>query len=145
MLVRLLYSSHATEGIDDGLIQSILDRSRVNNLAHGITGLLCLYPEGGVFLQVLEGSREEVNTLYLKLAADPRHTDITILHYAEIEERRFAAWRMGSVDLEKVNPSLLLRFSEKPRLDPASMPGATALALLEELASTAAIVNRDVG
>ena len=52
---------------------------------------------------------------------------------------------MGSVDLKRINLSTILRFSEKAVLDPFSMTGAGALALLEELVSTAAIVSRDLG
>ena len=48
---------------------------------------------------------------------------------------------MGSVDLNKVNLSSILRYSEKAELDPFSMSGRSALALLEELASSAAIVS----
>ncbi|MFO0690121.1 MAG: BLUF domain-containing protein [Myxococcota bacterium] len=145
MLVRLLYASRAVGGIDDALLHSIVERSRASNLEHGITGILCIYQEGGVFLQVLEGARREVNALYANLVRDRRHADVTLLHYAEIQERHFSAWRMGNVDLKKVNRSTILRFSEKPVLDPFSMSGAGALALLEELAGTAAIVSRDVG
>lgn len=145
MLVRLLYASRATEPIDEALLQSIVERSRASNLEHGITGILCVYADGGVFLQVIEGARREVNALYGNLLRDRRHRDVTLLHFAEIEERHFSAWRMGSVDLKKVNLSTILRYSEKPVLDPFSMSGAGALALLEELAKTAAIVSRDLG
>lgn len=145
MLVRLLYASRVTDQIDDALMNAIFERSRTHNLEHGITGILCTYPEGGVFLQALEGARGPVNTLYGDILRDQRHRDVTLLHYTEIEERRFASWRMGSVDLKKVNLSTILRFSEKAVLDPFSMTGAGALALLEELASTAAIVSRDLG
>lgn len=145
MLVRLLYASRATEPIDDALLHSIVERSRAHNLESGITGILSVYPEGGIFLQVVEGARGPVNALYGKLVRDRRHRDVTLLHYAEIEERHFAAWRMGCIDLKKVNLSTILRFSERPVLDPFTMSGTGALALLEELAHTAAIVTRDVG
>lgn len=145
MLVRLLYASRAVDAIDDALLHAIVERSRANNLEHGITGILCVYPDGGIFLQVLEGARHEVNALYGNLVRDRRHVDVTILDYAEIEERHFSAWRMGCVDLKKVNLSTILRYSEKAVLDPFSMTGAGALALLEELSKTAAIVSRDLG
>jgi hypothetical protein len=144
MLVRLLYASRASGTIDDALLQSILHASEVRNREHGITGVLCTYPDGGVFLQALEGARHEVNALYASIVRDVRHRDVTLLHYAEIEERRFAGWRMGSVDLKRINLSTILRFSEKAVLDPFSMSGSGALALLEELVTTAAIVSRDV-
>ena len=96
-----------------------------------------------MFLQVLEGGRAAVNTLYGTIVRDPRHRDVTLLDYAEITERRFANWRMGSVNLNRVNVGTILRFSESPVLDPFSMSGQATLALLEEPTSTAAIVSRD--
>ena len=52
MLVRLLYTSRATAGIDDAMMRSILERSELHNAEHGITGILCTAPERGIFLQV---------------------------------------------------------------------------------------------
>ena len=143
MLVRLLYASRTTTEIDEALVASILERSRQYNQEHGITGILCTYSQGNVFLQVLEGGRAAVNALYGTIVRDPRHRDVTLLDYAEITERRFAGWRMGSVSLNRVNVGTILRFSESPVLDPFSMSGPASLALLEELTSTAAIVGRD--
>ena len=87
MLVRLLYASRAIDRIDEALLRSILEQSRANNQEHGITGILCTYLEGGVFLQALEGGREAVNRLYGNIVRDTRHHDVTILDFAEIEER----------------------------------------------------------
>lgn len=143
MLVRLLYASRATNGMNDSLVDEILEPSRARNVEHGITGVLCTYPDGGVFLQVLEGARKEVNALYGNIVRDPRHRDVTLLGYTEIEQRRFSGWRMGRVDLHKVNVGTILQYSAKPVLDPFSMTGHSALALLEELASTAAFVSRE--
>ena len=143
MLVRLLYASRAVDGIDDAFLRSILDQSRENNLEHGITGILCTYPEGGVFIQALEGGREAVNRLYGNIVRDRRHADVTILDFAEIEERRFAGWRMGNVDLNKINLSSILRYSERGELDPFSMSCIIELSLLEELVSSGAIGSYD--
>jgi hypothetical protein len=143
MLVRLLYASRAVDGIDEAFLKSILEQSREKNVEHGITGVLCTYPESGVFIQALEGGREAVNRLYGNIVRDPRHSEVTLLDFAEIEERRFAGWRMGIVDLTKVNLSSILRYSEKGEFDPFSMSGRSALALIEELASSAAIVSYD--
>ena len=143
MLVRLLYASRTTTEIDEALVASILERSRQYNQEHGITGILCTASPGNVFLQLLEGGRAAVNTLYGNIVRDPRHTDITLLDYAEISERRFANWRMGRVNLNRVNQGTILRFSENTILDPFSMSGPAALALLEELRTSAALVTRD--
>ncbi len=129
--------------IDDALLASILRRSRQNNEVLGITGILCVQRDPGLFLQVLEGGRAEVNRLYAHIVGDARHYDATLLDYAEIDARSFTSWRMGSVDLDKVNRSIVLRHSSGSAMDPYSMSAAGALAMLEELASGAAIVNKD--
>src|SRR5512134_2418721 len=118
MLVRLLYASRAVAAIGGDLIDEILNESRSHNPEHGITGVLCVCQGGDVFMQVLEGGREEVNRLYGNLLRDPRHRDVTLLDYEEISVRRFAGWRMGRVDLSKVNMTTVLKYSEKPQLDP---------------------------
>lgn len=141
MLVRLLYASRATGPVDDALVASILQRSQAYNSEHGITGILCTSAQAGVFLQVLEGGRGAVNALYAGIVKDPRHHDVTLLAYEEITERRFPGWRMGNVNLGRVNLGSILRFSERPVLDPFSMSGESALALLGELTSTAATVS----
>ena len=84
MLVRLLYASRASETIDAALVGSILRGSEARNREHGITGILCSYPEGGVFLQALEGARREVNALYGNIVRDTRHRDVTLLRYAGV-------------------------------------------------------------
>lgn len=142
MLVRLLYASRAVEPISDKLIESILQSSRKNNPQHGISGVLCSHSVGNVFLQVLEGGRPAVNQLYGNIVRDRRHQDVTLLHFDEIRQRRFSGWRMGSVDLNRVNLSTILRYSEKPTFDPFTMTGEAAMALLEELIDTAAITSR---
>jgi len=143
MLVRLLYASRANAPVDEALVASILEQAAAFNAAHGLTGVLCTSSEGNVFLQVLEGGRAVVNELYGRILRDPRHKDVTLLDYAEIGERRFATWRMGIVNLNRINLGTVLRFSETPALDPFRMSGKAALALLEELMATAAIVSRD--
>jgi hypothetical protein len=140
MLVRLLYASRARDPITNETIASILSQSRKNNPETGVTGVLCVC-HGGVFIQMLEGGRDEVNRLYSKVLHDDRHVDVTLLDYAEITERRFSGWRMGRVDLDKVNTAVVLKYSEKPQLDPFGMSGAVAIKLLEELASSASIVG----
>jgi hypothetical protein len=140
MLVRLLYASRAATSLTPEAVECILSSSRAGNMAKGITGLLC--HSGDIFMQVLEGGREAVNALYLDIARDPRHSDVILLHYEEITERRFAGWTMGQVNLARVNPSILLKYSERPVLDPYAVPGKVSLALLEELIATASIVSR---
>lgn len=140
MLVRLLYASRAAQAVTPEVIDAILAQCRSHNPALGITGILC--HGGEVFMQVLEGGRDAVNALYGDIVRDPRHRDVAVLHFEEVTERRFAGWTMGQVNLAKVNPSIVLKYSEKPVLDPYAVSGRVSMALLEELIATASIVGR---
>ncbi|MDH4389881.1 MAG: BLUF domain-containing protein [Aquabacterium sp.] len=138
MLVRLLYASRAAAHMDQDALQGILRQSKGNNPALGITGLLCC--SGGIFIQALEGGRAAVNKLYLKIAADPRHSDVVLLTYEEVGERRFAGWSMGQVNMARLNPALLLKYSATAVLDPYSVSGSVSLAMFDELVATASIM-----
>lgn len=140
MLVRLLYASRAKVPLTPETIDAILAASRKDNPQQGITGLLG--HSGDIFMQVLEGGREQVNQLYTRICQDTRHHDVVLLRYEEITERRFAGWTMGQVNLARVNPSTLLKYSERPVLDPYAVSGEVSMALLEELIATACIVSR---
>ena len=57
------------------------------------------------------------------------------LHYTD-------AALAGQVNLAKINTNILLKYSEKPELDPYAVSGRVSLALLEELMATASIIGR---
>jgi hypothetical protein len=140
MLVRLLYASHAVGKVDCAQIQEIMQQSHAHNTQHGITGILCHSDK--LYMQVLEGGRDAINALYAKILRDARHTDVVLLNYEEIGERRYAGWTMGQANLSKVNASTLLRFSALPEINPHAMSGKNSLALIDELMATATIVGR---
>ena len=140
MLVRLLYASRAAAPLKASVQDSILEQSRRHNPARGITGILCFSDD--LFLQVLEGGRDEVCELYNTIARDERHREVRILSFEEIRERRFGHWTMGQVNLAKVNPSLLLKYGEREELNPFAASGHATMALLEELISAALVVGR---
>jgi Sensors of blue-light using FAD len=139
MLVRLMYASRAVDAVDQDALVAILRKSKTNNPSCGVTGVLCY--SGGIFLQVLEGGRSAVNRLYSRIVTDPRHSQVELLSYEEIGERRFAGWAMGQVDMSRLNPALLLKYSEAATLDPYAVSGAVSMALFQELMATASIVG----
>jgi GTP cyclohydrolase I len=139
MLVRLLYVSRAVD-TSPAAIEAILAEGREHNPACGITGVLCY--GGGIFLQAIEGGRSAVSRLYASIQKDVRHKDVELLHFEEIDERRFSGWSMGQVNLAKLNHSIVLKYSERPELDPYAVSGRVSFALLEELMATASIIGR---
>jgi len=141
MLVRLMYASRTADAVDPDALQHILRQCKDNNPAQGITGLLCHCSASAIFMQVLEGGRAAVNQLYLRIAADARHSDVVLLSYEEIGERRFAGWSMGQVNLSRLNPGLLLKYSATATLDPYAMSGRVCLAMFDELVATASVMG----
>jgi len=138
MLVRLMYASRATAPLKPETLNAILKKSTTNNPAAGVTGVLCF--SGDIFLQVLEGGRSQVSALYNRIARDERHRDVVLLSYDEIEERSFAGWAMGQVNMSRLNPALLLKYSETAVLDPYAVSGKVSKALFDELVATASVM-----
>jgi hypothetical protein len=139
MLVRLLYASRAAESVNADALAAIVKRSKDHNPKVGVTGVLCFCTNAHVFLQVLEGGRDTVSALYNRITQDPRHHDVALLSYEEIGERSFSSWSMGQVNMSKLNPALVLKYSESAILDPYAVSGKASLALFNELVATASI------
>ena len=140
MLVRCLYASRPSSPLSTQQLDLILEQSRRNNPRAGVTGILCYTKD--VFIQVLEGGRDEVCELFNGIVRDNRHLNIRVLVYEEILERRFSNWTMGQVDISKINASLLLKYFKKADLVPFDASGHATMALIHELVATAAIVSR---
>ena len=92
-MIQLVYVSSAVSRFDDGSLMKLLDVSRRNNEAVGITGLL-LYRDGN-FMQVIEGEREVVLALHRRIEADLRHHGLITMISQEIAQRDFSQWSMG--------------------------------------------------
>jgi hypothetical protein len=134
MLVRLLYASRVVD-TSAGTLDAIVERATEHNKRNGITGILCC--SSRVYMQVLEGERTIINALYGKLMGDPRHKDLTLLAYEEIEERSFGKWTMGRVHMSQANQETLLRFSTNSELNPFVLSGKVAYTLTNELVASA--------
>ena len=139
MLVRLMYASRAGESVNADALTAILKRSKEHNPKVGVTGVLCFCANARIFMQVLEGGRSQVSKLYNDIAHDTRHSDVALLSYEEIGERSFASWSMGQVNMNRLNPALVLKYSEGTRLDPFAVSGKASLSLFNELVDTASI------
>jgi hypothetical protein len=92
-LIHCIYASRAKVDTREAQIESLLERARYNNLAHGITGML-LFVEGS-FFQVLEGDAEQVDRTYAIITRDPRHDRVATIIREPIAQRSFGEWTMG--------------------------------------------------
>jgi len=105
LLYNIVYCSTATAGVDAAAVDDIIAYARRHNPAHGITGLLVF--GSGVFVQWLEGPRDNVRHLFASLHKDPRHESIVLLNETEeIRERLFPHWDMELVEAADIRDVL---------------------------------------
>ena len=93
MLYRYMYLSSQTRPLSPEAMQAVLEVSRRNNLADGLTGLLLAHE--GRFFQVIEGPRDAVYACLHRIRHDDRHDGIMRLDSGPVAERAFPLWRMG--------------------------------------------------
>lgn len=108
-MYRLVYVSTAERLLSGAELLEILHKSRQNNAALGITGML-LY-KGGNFMQLLEGDKARVLTLYETICRDRRHFDVTVMAQRETKTRLFPDWSMGYRDLSDPDVEALPGFA----------------------------------
>lgn len=106
-LHRVIYVSDAVGGAGANLLSlvEILGVSDRNNRRDHLTG--CLISHEGRFLQVVEGSRGDIDMLLSRLRADPRHTNLRLLADQPVSERRFNAWAMAQASVTPEAADLL--------------------------------------
>ena len=92
-MVSLVYVSFATNPMEDDELRELLKKSRENNKALDVTGML-LYRDG-FFIQALEGEDKTVTDLYAKIKKDPRHRGALQVYKEPISKRSFSDWSMG--------------------------------------------------
>ncbi|MCF8181894.1 MAG: BLUF domain-containing protein [Burkholderiales bacterium] len=137
MLVRLLYVSQPVGPITTTTTTLILEKSTAYNKKENITGVLC--QGSGLFLQVLEGERSQVNLLYARIMSDRTHRNVELLSMEEITHRRFGQWSMALVYLSKDDPMVQMAH---PEFDPYTASAKDAFLILDELIKTGSpIVN----
>jgi hypothetical protein len=69
------------------------------------------------FLQVLEGNYEQVNSVFMRIVRDERHTDIRLLAFSVIDTRLFGGSGMhgiGAFDFNKhLGQQLIAKYGEE--------------------------------
>lgn len=130
-LSRLIYSSKRVpeEKLD---LMSLLQNCVENNKKNNITGML--WYDGNNFIQVLEGGREFISDLYLKIAEDKRHEDVRLVSFEDIDYRDFDAWAMGLAydGNEGKNANKHLKYAVSTKLNPSQIKSTSLLEMMKE-------------
>ncbi len=107
-MYELVYYSEANKKLTNEGVADIIKRARNFNSQKDITG--CLLYHNREFIQILEGNKEAVNSLFTKIKTDNRHHDIILLHEGEKKERVFSTWSMA---YQKLDNSELQKLGRK--------------------------------
>jgi hypothetical protein len=121
----IVYVSQAKKPMDAATLESLLSSSRSWNTKQGLTGMLIYrYSEDadkGYFIQMLEGGKSEVRTLFEKIRRDKRHHTVLTLGEGEIDTRMFSDWAMG---FKNVDDALFAGLPGHARIGEASFEPA---------------------
>lgn len=107
-MYELAYSSTACPSIAQQDIHTILEVARNFNAQHKITG--CLVYHNHQFVQIIEGRKQTIQTLYTKIKSDNRHSNIQLLYEGTKAHRTFENWSMA---FQKLNPNQLQTIDEQ--------------------------------
>jgi hypothetical protein len=98
-LHEIVYVSLAAQDLAQDELLNLLDKARSYNAQHGITGLLLYHRRE--FLQLIEGERSAVETLFESIFRDPRHQQVHTLWDGPVEALGFGQWSMGFVAIDE--------------------------------------------
>lgn len=90
-LVHVIYASQPF-GFDESILAGILLDARRCNRRDGITGALVCRAD--IYLQLLEGPKEQVAETVGRIQRDDRHANMRVLVSEPVSERMFGDWDM---------------------------------------------------
>lgn len=91
-------------------MDKIQERARLSNAKHKITGCLVFNPTNNKYLQLLEGSVDNVEQLYDNIVRDPLHENVVLLHRGSIKRRSLDVWQYKTIIPGKKEVSYLQDF-----------------------------------
>ena len=104
-MYRLIYKSRAKHDIDWDFVNGLIGKSEARNQQADITGVLLATRTH--FLQVLEGSFDDINRLFMRIARDERHDEVQLIAFDCVEGRLFGGWAMHAVGVFDFNQDLI--------------------------------------
>lgn len=135
-LYRLIYCSRncisGTQAKTIDEITAILDASRNNNAACGISGALMF--NSGIFAQVLEGPRSAIESAFERIQRDARHNEVNILVFEAVNHRVFPFWSMAFIGRSHRSRNLLSDNAFATSIEERRSEAELILALLRQIA-----------
>ncbi|MFT5692935.1 MAG: hypothetical protein ACI92E_002271 [Oceanicoccus sp.] len=130
-LVQLTYASSIADGVNVGDIKTMVAQASKKNESANITGFLCANLK--FFMQCLEGERESVSDLYLRIVRDTRHHTVTLIKCSEIEQRVFGDWSMGVITQVDSHKDLIKQYNRDQSFNPYVFQPSDCITFLHQL------------
>ncbi len=133
-LVHLAYVSTQTRVMTAADLIGLLQEAREQNEERNISGILLHKNQS--FFQVIEGNRANVDATFALIQRDIRHEGVEVLFDEPLDVREFSDWRMGFIDLDGIDVSMLRGYSnffdneEEPRAFLKALSRGERLALM---------------
>ena len=131
-VVRLIYFSEYRIDLAMGTmiaqLNDILTKANRFNREKSVTGALVFDSEW--FVQVLEGNRDAVLSIFKKIERDKRHDHVTLVEMVEAPERAFGKWWMGCTERNERTASTFAPFLHDGRFRPEDMSAHDILSLM---------------
>jgi hypothetical protein len=135
-LNRLVYYSHnripGTPAEVVAEVDAILASAQRNNSRLCVTGALIF--NGGIFAQVLEGSRRDIELTFERIQRDARHSDVDVLTFEEVQNRQFTSWSMAFVGRSREGENLFGHISEATGFEARRMEGERIFEIMRAIA-----------
>lgn len=127
---RLLYVSDQIQDVpcDVGMIA---EESRIRNARLGVTG--ALWFDGQHFLQLLEGSKEAINSVLHRVLNASQHKEIDIICFQKVPGRIYSDWAMSYFGSHSHNREVAEQFAGGPDLCLRSLPSSVLVEMLRFL------------
>jgi hypothetical protein len=135
-LYRLVYHSHnhipGTASEIAGEIDAILAASQRNNMRLSVTGALIF--NSGVFAQVLEGARPDVEATFERIQRDARHGKAQVLAFEPTPDRSFPSWSMAFIGRSHSGRQLFGYISKATGFDGKRLEGERIFSIMQSIA-----------
>ncbi|WP_405384210.1 BLUF domain-containing protein [Maribacter sp. LLG6340-A2] len=90
---ELTYRSTAKPNLSSDDLENILNTAVTKNKSLNITG--CLIYHKGIFIQTLQGTKEDIFNVYSGIEIDTRHESVQLLWEGPSEKVVFDGWHMA--------------------------------------------------
>jgi hypothetical protein len=113
-------------------VDAILASAQRNNSQLGVTGALIF--NAGIFAQVLEGSRHDIELTFERIQRDARHSDVEVLAFEEVQNRQFPSWSMAFVGRSREGENFFGHISEATGFEARRMEGERIFEIMRAIA-----------